>query len=390
MKVVDIQIDKRSDCKSVLTIMTLDDYKKVAYQAFIADGNMEGQRGVIKKSSAAMKIRKRMQTDFVNGAVFPQVVIGALNISKAFNIGDIISISDFDLEAISIIDGMQRSNIYFNNIDGNEKREIRVEFWIAEDSIQLLYRMLVLNTGQMPWNTRRQIEVVFSNLSKNMTEMLFAKYSDLIGKVDIYGIDDAKQRREAGKYHKSDIIEAYLAFNTRNVKVKVSDELADEFQRFDMMETIEKPKSLDFFVDTLAMMCKLDLAFAKFSMNDSEGQFREGRDIFGSVTACIGFIVAGAEFIMGKSSVDRTVEIQEEKAKEFVDKIEEIIRKTEEMALVNTEDYLGRDTLNRICNGLPKSKIGDELRRLFKNAFMSMIRYDGFTELPDLADFWRE
>ena len=45
------------------------------------------------------------------------------------------------------------------------------------------------------------------------------------------------------------MIELYLGFNTRKVKVDVSDELADEFQRFDMMESIEKVGICYYFKD---------------------------------------------------------------------------------------------------------------------------------------------
>src|SRR5206468_10941817 len=69
-----------------------------------------------------------------------------------------------EYENISIIDGMQRSNVYKHNLYGNENREIRVEYWIASSISNLLYRMLVLNTGQVPWNVRRQIEVVYKPL----------------------------------------------------------------------------------------------------------------------------------------------------------------------------------------------------------------------------------
>ena len=41
-------------------------------------------------------------------------------------------------DKISIIDGMQRSNIYFNNYKGNESKSIRVEFWISNKTVKLL------------------------------------------------------------------------------------------------------------------------------------------------------------------------------------------------------------------------------------------------------------
>ena len=47
----------------------------------------------------------------------------------------------------------------------------------------------------------------------------------------------------------------YLGFNTRNVKVQVSDELSEEYQRFDMMESIEMSDSLKYFVTSFGLAC---------------------------------------------------------------------------------------------------------------------------------------
>ena len=178
MIVIDSYCDEKRKCISLVTKMTLEEYRELTYDAFANtenNGNLDGQRGVIKKSAAANRIKKRMQEDFVNGAIFPQVVIGIegeLAIYEKLEPGQELSTAYFEKDKVSIIDGMQRSYIYFNNYEGNERRTIRVEFWIAEDGIQLLYRMLVLNTGQTPWNTRRQVEVVFGNLLSKIEETI--------------------------------------------------------------------------------------------------------------------------------------------------------------------------------------------------------------------------
>lgn len=394
MRVIAIDEDKRSACISILTDMTLAEYTVLAREAFDANGNFEGQRGVITKSAAAVRIRKRMQEDFCKGAIFPQVVLGIQSNEKFYKTleegKEYDSKQLFEGRIISIIDGMQRSNIYFKNFSGNEGRKIRVEFWIADNGEKLLYRMLVLNTGQTPWNTRRQIEVIYGNMSKNIEGELYNQYPELTGKVDIYGIDDGKRRTQAGKYHKSAIIELYLGFNIRNVKINVSDELAEEYQRFDMMESIDRKESFQNFICILGMMCKLDLVFAKFKkICELPGQFTEGKDIFGSVPACIGFVVASAEYIMGKISVERKEEDIRRKKENYQKQMRLILKKLEE-GIHENENFLSLDILNSVCAGLPKSRIGDEMRRLFKDAFMSLLKYEDMDEICSLEDFWRE
>ncbi len=394
MRIITIDKDMRSGCVSILTNMSLKEYKELAQDSFAANGNFEGQRGVITKSAVAVRIRKRMQEDFCRGAIFPQVVLGIQSDSNFC--GKLQEGMEYDSKEIfsgciiSIIDGMQRSNIYFKNFEGNEDRKIRVEFWVAENSEKLLYRMLVLNTGQTPWNTRRQIEVIYGNLSRNIENELYCNYPELKDKIDIYGIDDGKYRTQAGRYHKSSIIELYLGFSIRNVKINVTDELAEEYQRFDMMESIDKRDSFDNFICILGMMCKLDLAFSKYCKKSAvQGQFGVGKDVFGSSTANVGFVVASAEYIMGKISVERTEEVVAKKKERYQKQMNSILMELEKNVRVN-EDYLSLDILNTRCLGLPKTRIGDEMRLLFKDAFMGMLKYDDIEEVSSLEDFWRE
>lgn len=394
MRIIAIDEDNRSNCISVLTDMLLEEYKRLAFDSFSANGNFAGQRGVITKSAAAARIRKRMQDDFCRGTIFPQVVLG-IQSSKDF-INDLKVGDDYDSLVIfkdctiSIIDGMQRSNIYFKNYKGNENRKIRVEFWIANNSEKLLYRMLVLNTGQTPWNTRRQIEVIYGNLSKSIEQGLYETYPELREKIELYAIDDGKRRTQAGKYHKSSVIELYLGFNIRNVKINVSDELAEEYQRFDVMESIEADDAFDVFICIFGMMCKLDLAFAQYTKKCEEsGQFTEGKDIFGSSTSCVGFVVASAEFIYGKISVKRTKDKVIDKLKEYKKQMRVIIDQVNRN-VIEKDEYLSLEVLNAKCAGLPKTRIGDEMRIMFKDAFMSMLKYEDMDEISSLGDFWRE
>lgn len=394
MRIIAIDEDNRSNCISVLTDMLLEEYKRLAFDSFSANGNFAGQRGVITKSAAAARIRKRMQDDFCRGTIFPQVVLG-IQSSKDF-INDLKVGDDYDSLVIfkdctiSIIDGMQRSNIYFKNYKGNENRKIRVEFWIANNSEKLLYRMLVLNTGQTPWNTRRQIEVIYGNLSKSIEQGLYETYPELREKIELYAIDDGKRRTQAGKYHKSSVIELYLGFNIRNVKINVSDELAEEYQRFDVMESIEADDTFDVFICIFGMMCKLDLAFAQYTKKCEEsGQFTEGKDIFGSSTSCVGFVVASAEFIYGKISVKRTKDKVIDKLKEYKKQMRVIIDQVNRN-VIEKDEYLSLEVLNAKCAGLPKTRIGDEMRIMFKDAFMSMLKYEDMDEISSLGDFWRE
>jgi hypothetical protein len=389
MKVLDVMIDSRSECKSVLTVMDLEEYKKLAFYAYNNSGNIDGQRSVIKRSSTAAKIRKRMTDDFKREAIFPQVVLGILcstsdmKIMKKETFHEILK--NINEKEVSIIDGMQRSSIYFENYDENRKREIRVEFWCSDASIKLLYRMLVLNTGQVPWNTRRQLEVIFDGISNKISEQIKDIDPFLDIQLNILTIDEIK-RRKAGMFKKSSLIEMYLGFNTRKVNVDVNDELADEFQRFDMMEAVDDVTNFEMFVNSFRNLCKLDFAMADASETIDGKQFSSGQDLFRSDPVCLGFMVSCAEYIMGKSGVERSDDEKRKRLNEINKKVEKIIQCIEK----KPESYLSLEVLNEIVEKLPRTRIGDSLRHLFKNAFTELIRYDNLDEVPSLETFWRE
>lgn len=389
MRILDLVDDIRSGCKSVLTTMTLEEYKKLSFFAFNNNGNIDGQRSVIKRSSTAAKIRKRMTDDFRKGAIFPQVVLGVLlstdNMQNMDGSKFCTLLENVNEGQISIIDGMQRSNIYFDNYEDNKQREIRVEFWCSDASIKLLYRMLVLNTGQVPWNTRRQLEVIFDGISNKISEEIKKTDPWLDLQLNILAVDEIK-RRKAGMFKKSSLIEMYLGFNTRKVNVDVNDELADEFQRFDMMEAVDNVVNFEMFVDTFRNLCKLDFAMTATSETVEGKQFSSGQDLFRSDPVCLGFVVACAEYIMGKMGVNRSDDEKRNRALELDNKIAKVIKCIEN----NPETYLSLGVLNEIVEKLPRTRIGDNLRHLFKNAFSELIRYDSLEEVPSMETFWRE
>ena len=392
MRILDSCFDTRSECLSILTSMPLSEYKSIVYSSFSQGGNLDGQRNVIKRSSVASKIRKRMNDDFNAGALFPHVVIGLLLPSESFvalkaaDLNASFNPLEYNSDSISIIDGMQRSNIYFSNFEGNEDREIRVEFWVSDKTVKLLYRMLVLNTGQVPWNTRRQIEVIFSSLSSSIVESTLERNPSLYGLIEILSVDDGRRRTQAGKYHKSTMIELYLGYNTRKVKVDVSDELADEFQRFDMMESIEKASNFDYFVDAFSFLCRLDIAFSECNSTSEGGQFKDGKDIFSSVPACLGFIVACAEYVMGKIPIERSEEVKKQKNEKLSQQIERTISLLEAN---KDNDFLALTSLNEVIDQLPKNRIGDEMRSSFKMIFSELLKYEELDEISSMEAFWR-
>ncbi len=81
--------------------------------------------------------------------------------------GPIEFIPEESLRTLAIIDAMQRTAAILEAAAEDEtvlRRNLRVEFWLATSIRAMIYRMLVLNTGQVPWTISRQLSVVFAPL----------------------------------------------------------------------------------------------------------------------------------------------------------------------------------------------------------------------------------
>lgn len=165
--------DTRVDCWSALVEFKVNDYLELAEKAYLNRGGIRHQREALK-TTTAKRIRTRLVEDLRRGAVIPPLVIGIVASDDDWRaIGEITEAKQVRSllgkyhEDLSIIDGMQRTTALKEalKLDGEVGEHlIRVEAWIAKGTESLIYRMLVLNTGQVPWNLKQQLEVVYAPL----------------------------------------------------------------------------------------------------------------------------------------------------------------------------------------------------------------------------------
>ena len=191
--------DNRVECFSVLAKIDALEYLKIINNAYKNRGGIQGQRSPLKTKSA-QRIRKRLVEDIEKNSVIPPIVIGVRVSNEKFenlNINDSESLNSFwndlDNENLSIIDGMQRTTALIEAKDKgtiDKNYQIRLELWISHSSNSLVYRMLVLNSGQIPWNLKRQLNVVFSQF--------ISELKDNIPGLDLIDTDEESRRKKAG------------------------------------------------------------------------------------------------------------------------------------------------------------------------------------------------
>ncbi len=381
--------DKKLKCMSAITRMSVGEYLKIVGKAYQNRGGISGQREALKQKTA-ISIRNRMIEDIKDGTILPPIVIGlVVNEEKYQKLkkGEIAYgqlVSDEPVEQLSIIDGMQRTTALMKAVSEKEEvnqDEIRVEYWISDNSNSLLYRMLILNTGQVPWNVRRQIEVIFSGIIKEIKEKVV--------NIEVFEIGDSSIRSKGGQYQADGLIELFLAFGARTWKVNTKEKLTDEFTRHDFLQSSGETDLVHLFCDVLTCMAKMDILLdCKYKKKDdnSTEKFRSGKELFARQPARIVFVAAAGEKIMGRPGDERDKEKIEGYKMKFINAIENVVSSIEQKGEEELVGYMDFATLNQMMERRT-AKVGDFERELFYEAFKVIVEENG--QLSNLGICWR-
>ncbi|UVC28806.1 hypothetical protein [Pantoea sp. SOD02] len=396
--------DTRVDCWSALVEFDVKDYLELAEKAYKERGGIKHQRDALK-TTTAKRIRSRLVEDLRRGAVIPPLVIGIVADDEDWT--RIASISQADqvkellkkyYEDLSIIDGMQRTTALKEALalDGEVGDHlIRVEAWIAKGTESLIYRMLVLNTGQVPWNLKQQLEVVYAPLVKTIRE-----------KVRFHRLLSGSDRRWKGGEFKTDsLIESYIAFGLRRTEVDTQESLADEFSRLDIAEALTNKKYDHYFYRVVQMLVNFDIAISRYNEvvnedtadpSDSSDSLEvgiksrklvRGRNIFDTQAARVGFIVACAVSILGRVGMDKEEDISEERCTSLENSCSELVQRINSLEVQELESFLLLDVLAEKLSRRPSSAVGRWERSFFESAFRVLIE-ENFN-VPNMEPCWR-
>lgn len=404
--------DTRSKCVSLMTKLTVREYIELVKDSHAARGSLDGQRSVLTTTSAK-RIRERMLSDIVAGAVLPPVVIGLvvdpadMPDSNVFEEWDVTDLREFvtglskanaarepqspdaeDLDevvpSLSIIDGMQRTAAIIEASEADDRvldHEVRVEFWVAEDVRALVYRMLVLNTGQIPWDINRQISVVFAPLLSEIK-------NNVQGIIKISTPDNKRRRFGPGQYSSQHLVELYIAFSLRKTSVDTRESVSDEFSRLDFVENVSNENFQAYFYKVFEMLVALDHAFCKYDAMVDE-QSRLGRQIFDSQPARIGFMVALAVEVLGRPGADRSDQDKEKRLARVRENFEVLRIRLDSLDHSGLQDFMRLDVLNEVLKRPDRraGQVGRLERSIFLEAF-KVLNEDSF-DVANMEPCWR-
>ncbi len=379
--------DERTKCWSVQTMMTIQKYLDLVHQAHESQGAISGQRSTLS-TSTAKRIRTRMVSDISQGAILPPVVIGLVLKDQEFeSLNPDAEIDSNFLNAerraqLSIIDGMQRTAALKEALGTHPDiagQQLRVEFWITTSVRSMVYRMLVLNTGQVPWTLNRQLTVVYAPL----LEEIKGKVPN-IGKITT---SDSKERRVlGGQYQFESLVELYIAFSIRKTSVDLREQVSDEFSRLDFVDNVAEHSFQEQFYGALSMLAQLDLAFSKFDGNDDATKLTRGRNIFDSQPARIGFMVAVGLEVLGRPGANTSIAERGERLSNILLQFSALIRRLEAMTHEELGEFLSLDILREVLDRRV-GQVGRYERAVYGEAFKVLIE-ENFS-LTDMAPCWR-
>ncbi|MEP0854423.1 hypothetical protein NDI34_00040 [Trichocoleus sp. DQ-U1] len=383
---IDILKDERVNCYSVIVQLSVAEYLDMVRNTFENRGGLEGQRDTLK-ATTAIRIRNRMVKDVEAGAVLPPIVLGVIvpeetfltlgTLNRDFLLKRIVEVPN---ENISIIDGMQRTTALFEAVKNSDikNNKIRIEYWIASQVNSLTYRMLVLNTGQVPWNLRRQIEIVFRSNVKELKE----KFPS----IEIMEINEERRRSNPGQFQADNVIELFLVFGARKEKIDLQEKLADEFTRLDFIESTANSNFTNIFYEVMDYLAKFDKAIAVYKGENLEGYFKEGKDLFSSQPACVGFVTAIALSVLGRPGFDYDSAKQNGQWNQIKEHANKLLQKLSTLNNQEMGNFLDFQTLNELIRKKPGKSSYFE-REFFLEAFKVLI--DENFELNNMTPCWR-
>ena len=259
-------------------------------------------------------------------------------------------------------------------------KAVRIEFWIARSVHSLVYRMLVLNTGQVPWTLSRQLSVVYRSLISEISENV-TNLSRVIEE------DDSGRRVNAGEFKASILVELYLSFSSRKSKLDSKQAVSEQFAQLDFVENLSRHEFQEQFYSALTYMVKLDKEFDRYLPDEpGVGRFKRGRNIFDSNPARIGFIVAFGQYVLGRAGTTRGIEEQEKRLNDISKKLEQMIKKISSISKEELGVFLNLDMLQQSLE-VRSGKVGEFERTFFEKAFSVLI--DLNSELDSMEPCWR-
>jgi len=239
--------------------------------------NLDIQRG--KMIARKKDVYKRLIEDLKQGTVIPPISLAISQESKLLekisqkslermNLKDIEEILNADLSPgdLNILDGLQRTYCFFNVKDDLQKKsanelnkfcnsKIRAEIWINISTNALLYKILVLNTGQVKMSLRHQIEILHMPLKEDIKNIAKIKHNK---EISFSTYKEQKPAKGLYNYKFANVVEAFTSFSIGEYNIDKTSMVIEELNKMDILNELDRTqfdrKNIETIVEFLILL----------------------------------------------------------------------------------------------------------------------------------------
>ena len=234
LKIIGKTKDLRTNTNVLYAEILANDYIKLVGKDF--------DKFEIQRKRVEPKKYSRLKSDFKEGALLPGITL-AVELSKVEKYFPFIECENFQevenllnsKEEIYILDGLQRTYVINDLLNEGfvfkEDQKMLLEIWFEKEINHLIYRLIVLNSGQKPMSMRHQVELLFMTLKNNLM-------NDIAG-LELYLEKDGQIRSKPQKFAFDRIVNAYYSFLTKSPEIDRENLVVKKLSEDDILSSTE-------------------------------------------------------------------------------------------------------------------------------------------------------
>jgi hypothetical protein len=259
------------DCRTNTPVV----YAEILIKDYLGLVGLDIDKFEIQRKRVDPKKYIRLKEDIKKGALLPGITL-AIDHLKVDEYLPLLDNQKSDLlvegllasKDIYILDGLQRSYIIKDLVAENfafeEEQKLLLEIWFEKEINHLIYRLIVLNSGQRPMSMRHQVELLFMTLKNDLEKE--------IPGLEIYLEKDGTIRNHPKKISFDRIVNGYYSFLTRSPEVERDNLIVKKMNEDEILSSEEDDlnESFRLFVKYLKMYCDLDFEFFRIYSNNAD------------------------------------------------------------------------------------------------------------------------
>ena len=350
-------------------------YAQIKINEYLDLVGKDFDRFEIQRKKEKHKGYNRLKNDIERGTLIPTITL-AVEPSSVNTFKELIDSENSSLiveklititDKIYILDGLQRtyiiSDLQSKGTVFNDEQKLLLEIWFEEDIKHLIYRLIVLNSGQKPMSMRHQIELLFITMRETIVKQ--------VPGLKVLEEKNEENRTNSKEFPFERLVTAYKSYLTKSPEADKDNIVAERMKEADMLESEEQFLSEPFikFGEYLNIYCLLDEQIFRIYNGSEQNKYRNW---FADANVIQSFFSA-----LNKYSSN---EKREETALKSIEKLIEKLKKC------STSDPLNIKELNEILSNESVSKkynVGFATRKLLSSGFAEYFSNEGELSLKE-------